>query len=37
MFMAVGVVGGLDLAERRVELLEKILMKETSDEKTDSH
>ncbi len=31
MLLFMGIVGGLDLAERRIELLEKILLKEKND------
>lgn len=40
ILMMSGTVGGQDLSERRIELLEKILLedkKETTNEETDSH
>lgn len=40
ILMAAGTVGATDLTERRVELLEKILLdekKETTNEETDAH
>lgn len=36
VLLMTGIVGGLDLAERRVELLEKFLLKEKDDEKTET-
>lgn len=36
ILLGTGTVGGLDLAERRIELLEKILLKEKDDEKTET-
>lgn len=34
--MMTAMVGGIDLAERRIELLEKFLLKEKDDEKTET-